>query len=143
MPQSAVSAYERGRREPTLPMLQRLIAAAGFDLHLELHPRPSIPRPFVGPVGRKVQRRREDARRLLTERGYVDPSVFGSVARGTDSADSDVDLLVDPPAGIGLSHLSRTAIDLEALLGVRVDLVPRNGLRPRVARDILDELVPL
>jgi len=120
-----------------------LVAAAGFDLDFDLKPRPVHSAPFVGPVGRKVQRRRAGARELLETRGYRNAAVFGSVARGTDTADSDVDLLVDLPTGIGLTQLTRTAIDLEALLGVQVDLVPRDGLRERVAREIQDELVPL
>ncbi|HEX9645004.1 MAG TPA: helix-turn-helix transcriptional regulator [Acidimicrobiia bacterium] len=36
--QQAISAYETGRREPTLPTLQRLLAAAGFELRLHLAP---------------------------------------------------------------------------------------------------------
>jgi len=38
VPQSMVSAYERGRREPTLPTLARLVGATGFRLELELVP---------------------------------------------------------------------------------------------------------
>lgn len=143
LPQSVVSAYERGRREPSLVSLRHLVAAAGFDLDVVLTPRVEDVPVLTGPVGRRVQRHRTQARQLLTDRGYRDPAVFGSVARGTDRADSDLDLLVDLPSGIGLTQLSRTAIDLETLLGVRVDLVPRDGLRARVAASIADELVML
>lgn len=38
VPQSMISAYERGRREPTLPTLLRILRAAGFDLRLHLVP---------------------------------------------------------------------------------------------------------
>lgn len=36
--QQAVSAYETGRKEPTLPTLQRLIAAAGYEMRIRLEP---------------------------------------------------------------------------------------------------------
>lgn len=36
--QQTVSAYETGRKEPTLPTLQRLLAAAGFELRVRLEP---------------------------------------------------------------------------------------------------------
>lgn len=38
VPQPVVSAYETGRRQPTLPTLFRLLQAAGFDLRLRLEP---------------------------------------------------------------------------------------------------------
>jgi len=38
MSQQAVSAYETGRKEPTLPTLQRLVAAAGFEMRIQLAP---------------------------------------------------------------------------------------------------------
>ncbi|MBI5161975.1 MAG: XRE family transcriptional regulator [Micrococcales bacterium] len=144
VPQSVVSSYERGRREPTVSALRHLVAAAGFELNINLTPTsPTQSPPFVGPVGRRVQRRRAQARELLELRGYRNAAVFGSVVRGTDTAESDVDLLVDLPTDAGLTQLTRATIDLEALLGVPVDLVPRHGLRERVAREIQNELVPL
>lgn len=143
MPQSVVSAYERGQREPSVEALVNLVAAAGFDVSFALTPRPDSTSSFAGPVGRRLQRRRTKARALLAERGYRNPAVFGSVARGEDRSDSDVDLLVDIPAGIGLIDLNRMAIDLETLIGAPVDLIPREGLRPRVAADIAGELTPL
>ena len=38
MSQQAVSAYETGRKEPTIPSLQRLVAAAGFEIRIHLAP---------------------------------------------------------------------------------------------------------
>ena len=43
----------------------------------------------------------------------------------------------------GTLRLVRTGLDLEELLGVRVDLIPRGGLRPRVAAEVQDEVTPL
>jgi len=56
--------------------------------------------------------------------------VFGSVARGQDRPDSDVDLLADLPPGMGLLGLGRVQAELEAILGSPVDLVPAGDLEP-------------
>jgi uncharacterized protein len=141
VPQSVVSAYESGRREPSFEALVNLLGAAGFELTLT--PTAETTVRFAGPVGRRLQRRRSRARELLESRGYRNPTVFGSVARNTDTPESDVDLLVDLPEGVGLYELNRMAIDLEALIGAPVDLIPRDGLRPRAAADAGADLVPL
>ena len=66
-------------------------------------------------------------------------AVFGSVARGEARPDSDVDILVQwkPGAPIGFLAMARMADELGALLGRRVDLVPRDGLRPRIREAVL------
>ncbi len=69
--------------------------------------------------------------------------VFGSVARGEDSADSDVDLLVDVPPGMGLLGLARLQRELEDILEAPVDLVPADDLKPAVRADANPDLVPL
>lgn len=143
MPQSAVSAYERDRKQPSLPVLTRLIAAAGFDLNLHLVPAAVRTEPFTGPVGRRVQRHRHAIRALLTAAGFANPEVFGSVARGEDRPDSDIDVLVDLPGGVGLFALAGVKRQVSDLAGVPVDLVPRDGLRPEVAARIAADLVLL
>jgi len=52
----------------------------------------------------------------LEIQSLVDLRVFGSVARGEDRPDSDVDLLADLPPGLSLFRLGRAEADLEALL---------------------------
>jgi predicted nucleotidyltransferase len=69
--------------------------------------------------------------------------VFGSVARGEDRPDSDVDLLADFPAGLSLFGLSRLEADLEAILGTRVDLIPAADLKPDVRERAEADLIPL
>jgi predicted nucleotidyltransferase len=69
--------------------------------------------------------------------------VFGSVARGEDRPDSDVDLLVDLPPHMGLLGLGRVPADLEAMLGARVDLMPASDLKPTVRARAEHELVAL
>ncbi len=68
-------------------------------------------------------------------------SVFGSAVRGQQRPDSDVDLLVEfePSARIGFIALARLAHELEELLGRKVDLVPKDGLKPRIRDHVLSE----
>jgi predicted nucleotidyltransferase len=70
--------------------------------------------------------------------------VFGSVARGDDRPDSDVDLLADLPPGLGLLGFGRLLDDLERLLdGTRVDLIPESDLKPEVRDRVEREALPL
>jgi predicted nucleotidyltransferase len=49
--------------------------------------------------------------------------VFGSVLHGSDHEGSDIDILVDAMPGATLFDLGGLQVELEAMLGVRVDLV--------------------
>ena len=99
--QSVVSAYESGRRQPSLPMLAKLVKAAGSELELTL--RPDAPRRRLGgALGRKLRSHRQELREAAVRYGVSNVRVFGSVARGEDTADSDIDLLVDLPLGASL-----------------------------------------
>ena len=81
---------------------------------------------------------------FLTERYRVRTlGVFGSYARGVQRRQSDLDLLVDfdePPSLLGFIALENYLSDL---LGVKVDLVMRDALKPHIGRHILDEVLPL
>ena len=115
--QSVVSAYESGARQLSVPMLARLVAATGSELDM----RRSAP--------------------ATTE--PTSPRVFGSVARGEEGIESDVDLLVDVPEGVGLVTLGRCQVELDRLLGVPVHLVPANDLRAQMAAGVLAGAVAL
>jgi predicted nucleotidyltransferase len=69
--------------------------------------------------------------------------VFGSVARGDSSADSDVDFLVHLDEQRVLSDLGGLLMDLQDLLGCDVDVTTEAGLRPRVAERVLADAVDL
>lgn len=58
-------------------------------------------------------------------------SVFGSVARGDEKPTSDIDFLVEFEAGSSLFDLLHITEELEALLGVPVDVVSVGGLKAR------------
>ena len=65
--------------------------------------------------------------------------IFGSFARGEETPDSDVDILIVPDQMVGLFKLSGMHLDLQELLKMRVDLVTDKGLlttaRKSVDRD--------
>ena len=88
-------------------------------------------------------RRREEILRVAAQRGARNVRVFGSVARGDNDENSDVDFLVEMEPGRTLFDLSGLLIDLESLLHVSVDVVTERGLRPRVRERVLAEAVPL
>ena len=68
--------------------------------------------------------------RLVQAHRGTEVWVFGSVARDEDDAESDLDLLVRFEDGASLFDLVGLEQDLEALLGVPVDVVSIGGLRP-------------
>lgn len=127
--QSVISTYENGRREPSLAALQRLLLAAGFLAVIDLEPVAD-----GQPLRERVHRHRQEIIDLVTELGAADPRLFGSVARGDDGPDSDVDLMVDLLPGHGIFALMRIQDAAEDLLGVRVDVVAADGLDDEVVR---------
>ncbi|MDP9118349.1 MAG: helix-turn-helix domain-containing protein [Actinomycetota bacterium] len=141
VPQSMISMYETGARQPALSTLVALVAATGFDLDLRLRRR-SLDR-LTGPIGQRVRRHRSELLRIARLHGVYIHGVFGSVARGTDRSDSDLDLLVDLPSDIGLLGIARIEAKLEQVVDARVELIPAADLKPGVRPGVLSDLVPL
>lgn len=82
-------------------------------------------------------------KQLAADHGYTNLAVFGSVARRGARPDSDIDLLVDVPAGTsGFEFLHFKSL-IEQVLGRDIDLVSRGGLKPRIDDDIRREAVLL
>ncbi|WP_341945980.1 nucleotidyltransferase family protein [Microbacterium sp. LWH11-1.2] len=80
---------------------------------------------------------------MFAEHGATNIEVFGSVARGDDHENSDVDLLVDLAPTVGMFDLLRMQSAAEALLERAVDIVPRASLKSGVADDVQREAIPL
>jgi len=72
-------------------------------------------------------------------------SVFGSAARGEMRPDSDINFLVEfpPNADVGLMEHAGLMLDLERLLGRKVDLVSNNGFKPRIRSSVLRDARPV
>jgi len=94
-------------------------------------------------VNELVGNKREEVLRIAERHGARNVRVFGSVARGEAMPDSDVDFLVDMEPGRSLLDLGGLLMDLQELLGRRVDVVTERGLRDRVRQRVLREAVLL
>lgn len=77
-------------------------------------------------------------RPALMARGVESIAVFGSTARGEDTPESDIDLVVDiyKDAGMSLTGFSSLRLDLEESLGRKVDLVRWVNLDPRIRASV-------
>ncbi|GAA0991331.1 nucleotidyltransferase family protein [Subtercola frigoramans] len=94
-------------------------------------------------LGRRLSENRKKILEITAVHGVRNVRIFGSVARGTDTAASDVDLLVDIPDGIGLFTLARMEDDISRIVGAGVDLIPARSLRRNLAGQVLSEAIPL
>ncbi len=95
------------------------------------------------PHARRLRATARDVRRLIAERGGRDVRVFGSVAVGSDTEASDIDLLFSAGRPLSLMQLASLEQELSELIGVNVDIVPDSALRPIARARILAEAVPL
>ena len=84
---------------------------------------------------------RDIVRQVAEDRGFRKLGVFGSVARGEDGPESDLDFVVEPPSAASLSDLAALQEAFTRILGREVDLVTYGGLDPEVDRDILQDVV--
>ncbi|HEY7853922.1 MAG TPA: nucleotidyltransferase domain-containing protein [Aquiluna sp.] len=85
----------------------------------------------------EVQRKKGTVLRLAAHYGLSDVAVFGSVARSEEQVGSDLDILVQTKSGVSGFDLAGFELDLEALFGVKVDVVARNSLDPVRHADML------
>jgi len=90
-----------------------------------------------------IKEKRAEILRIAARLGARDVRVFGSVARNEADAGSDVDFLVDMEPGRSLLDLGGLQMELEALLGCRVDVVTDRGLKSRIRERVLREAVPV
>ena len=73
----------------------------------------------------------------------VNARVFGSVALGTDTENSDLDILIDPTAETTLFDIGAIRYELRQLLGVRVDVLTPESLPDRFRSVVLAEALPV
>ena len=94
-------------------------------------------------VDELVRTKRGEILRIAAEHGAYDVRIFGSVARGEAGEESDIDLLVKLKPGRSLLDHAALLVDLQELLGRRVDVVTENALYWLLRRRILKEAKPL
>ncbi len=90
-----------------------------------------------------LEERRDDVLNIAAKHGAYNVRVFGSVARGDDRPDSDVDLLVDVGPTTSSWFPAGLVLDLEQILGREVEIVTEKGLNPHLREHVLREAVPL
>lgn len=90
-----------------------------------------------------LEDKREEILSIASRYGARDVRVFGSVARGEADQESDVDFLVELETGRSLLDLGGLQMELEELLGCKVDVVTESGLYWLLRRRILKEAQPL
>ena len=78
--------------------------------------------------------------KVLKKYGIKKAGIFGSYARGEQKRDSDVDILIQPPKGIGFGFAG-IEIELEEMLGKKVDLISYKGISPYLKERILSDEV--
>jgi predicted nucleotidyltransferase len=141
--QPAVARYESGAASPSVRTLERLLHAAGQRLMLSAEPAGATAS-FASERMRRLRAARPSLERATRRIGASNLRVFGSVARGDDRPDSDVDLLVDFDVHTqGALPLIRLRREFSDLLGEQVDLAAVDLLLPEVAARALTEAVPL
>ena len=140
--QAMVARYETGVASPTVRTLRRLLRAADRDLELSsVASEAAIP---PSPLATSLREHRAEITAAAERVGAHNVRIFGSVARGEDTADSDLDLLVDFPARErGLLPLLTLADQVERLVGRRVDVAAVEVMAEPVRDRALAEAVPL
>lgn len=90
-----------------------------------------------------IEQHRQSLLSLARRHGVCAVRVFGSMARGDDRPDSDVDLLVTPLPNTSALDLGSLLLDAQDLLHRRVDLVSDRALSPLIRERVLLEAEPL
>jgi uncharacterized protein len=86
---------------------------------------------------------REEIKAAVTRHHGRAVAFFGSVARGEERPDSDIDFLVELEPGARPFELLALGAELEELLGVKVDVGTPQSLREGLRDEVLAEAVPL
>jgi predicted nucleotidyltransferase len=90
-----------------------------------------------------IEEHREEILELVRRHRVCHVRLFGSMAHGTATADSDADFLVDLGETASAFDLGALLMDLQELLGRRVDVVTESALHPSLKECVLREAIPL
>lgn len=90
-----------------------------------------------------LRSKREQILQTAAQYGVRRVRIFGSVARGTDDEQSDIDFLVELAPDRSLLDLGGFLYEVSSLLGTEVDVVTEKGLQRRIREQVLAEAVDL
>jgi uncharacterized protein len=95
------------------------------------------------PLREDIRSRRDAVQTIAARHGASNLRLFGSVARGEEREDSDIDLLIDLAEDRGFSDYLALIDELEALLHRKIDLVLARSLSPHFRPFIEADATPL
>jgi len=87
--------------------------------------------------------KRDEIRTIAVKHGAHNIRIFGSVVRGESGPDSDIDFLIDVGPTTSSWFPAGLILDLEKILGRRVEVVTERALNPYIRDYVLREAVPL
>jgi hypothetical protein len=90
-----------------------------------------------------LKQKRDDIQRVASKHGAYNIRVFGSVARGEARPDSDIDLLIEKGPTTSSWFPAGLVLDLEEMLGRRVEIVTETALNPDLRERVHREAIPL
>jgi len=89
----------------------------------------------------EIKKALRDYKSVLKDKYHINTlGIFGSYVRNEQAGDSDLDILVDFTTPISLFEFIDIEEELSEILGVKVDLVSRNALKPHIGKHILNEV---
>jgi len=94
-------------------------------------------------VERLLYEKRDDIRTIAAKHGAYNIRIFGSVVRGEAGSDSDIDFLIDVSSTTSSWFPAGLILDLEEILGRRVEIVTEKALNPYIRDHVLREAKPL
>ena len=94
-------------------------------------------------VGDTIREKREAIIRIAGRHGATQVRLIGSVARGEARPDSDVDLLVTWSEGTSLLDQTALMLELEELLGRKVDIASDGWVKPAIRESVYRDAVAL
>ena len=89
---------------------------------------------------KKIKQIKSKIIKILKKNNVVRAGIFGSYARGEEKKNSDIDILIKPPKGIGLGFAG-IELELEKSLNKKVDLLTYKCIHPLLKKRILNEEV--
>jgi len=94
-------------------------------------------------VSNIIKNRRNEILAIATRYGASNIRVFGSMAHGNESPESDIDIIVKMEKGRSLLDIIAIKQDIEELLGRKVDVVTEASISPYIRDNVLKEAVSL
>ena len=94
-------------------------------------------------IKRQIQEKRDEICAIAAKHGAYNIRIFGSVVRGQAGPDSDIDFLIDAGPTTSSWFPAGLILDLQEILGRRVEVVTEKALNPFIRDYVLREAIPL